>query len=258
MPTPPAQPRRHIGLEHLHLAETDSTNNRAAELAREPARAGAVVTAGVQSRGRGQYGRVWSSEPDANVLMSVLLFPPPALRHPAILTAFAAVTVAETIGRLTGERAAIKWPNDVLFEGAKICGILIESGVHQHGGAAPQHFIVGIGLNVNQTAADFAARDLPGAASLAMITGRRHDVDFVTGSLIDRLDEEYDRLLTGGIAGLESRWRQAIGLVGKPVTVERMDGETRDGHLLAMGFESVELDHRTYKSAEVRHLRARD
>jgi BirA family biotin operon repressor/biotin-[acetyl-CoA-carboxylase] ligase len=250
--------RLHIGLNHIHLPETDSTNNRAAEFAREPSTGGTVITAGVQTRGRGQYGRVWSSEPDSNVLMSVLLFPPPTLRHPAILTAFAAVTVSETVALLTGERAEIKWPNDVLFQGSKICGILIESGIHRHGGDSPQHFIVGIGLNVNQSAADFAARELTAAASLAMITGRRHDVSHVTDTLIDRLDIEYDRLMQGEIAHLESRWKQGIGLVGQQVTVERMDGETHEGHLKDLGFESVDLDVRSFKSAEVRHVRGRN
>lgn len=250
--------RRHIGLRHIHHPETDSTNNRAAELAREAETGGTVITAGVQSRGRGQYGRVWSSMPDENVLMSVLLFPPPALRHPAILTAFAAVSVCETVATLTGESTAIKWPNDVLFQGSKICGILIESGIHRHGGDSPQHFVVGIGLNVNQSSADFAARDLPMAASLAMITGRRHEVDHVANTLIDRLDLEYDRLMRGEHSHLESRWKKGIGLVGRRVAVERMDGDTLVGQLVDFGFETVVLDSRRFKSAEIRHIFPQD
>ncbi|WP_020470205.1 biotin--[acetyl-CoA-carboxylase] ligase [Zavarzinella formosa] len=248
--------RQHIGKQHLHLPETDSTNNRAAELAKNPANAGAVVTAGVQTRGRGQYGRVWQSQPDTNVLMSVLLFPPPELRHPAILTAFAAVVVGEMVLQITGQQTSIKWPNDVLFKGKKICGILIESGVHRHGADSPQHFIVGIGLNVNQTAEDFAAQELPDACSLAMMVGRRLTVSAITEALLDNLDSEYGRLLAGEIAPLEACWKWRMGLLGKPVTVELMDGTEHGGRLRDMGFETVELEDRSFKSVEVRHVRS--
>ncbi len=248
-------PRQHIGRRRLHLPETDSTNNRAAELAQDPANAGAVVTAEAQTHGRGQYGRVWQSRPDTNVLMSVLLFPPPALRHPAVLTAFAAVVVGETVLQLTGQQTTIKWPNDVLVRGQKLCGILIESGVCRHGADTPQHFIVGVGLNVNQTAADFAAQGLPDACSLAMLAGRPLAVEAVTDALIDNLDAEYGHLLDGEIEPLEACWKWRVGLVGKPVTVTLMDGTEHRGRLRDMGFEKVQLDGLVFKSVEVRHIR---
>ena len=85
--------------------------------------------------------------------MSVLLFPPPELRRPALLTAWAAVSVCETIlPGGTGHQATIKWPNDVLVAGRKVCGILIE----QNRGT-----VAGIGLNVNQTQEMFTPRPLP-------------------------------------------------------------------------------------------------
>src|SRR5215213_3318554 len=118
-------PLRHIGRRHIHLDATDSTNTRAAE----PAHAGTVVSADLQTRGRGQHGRVWESPPGVNVLLSALLFPPPALRRPVVLTAFAAVVVGETVLQVTGKQSRIKWPNDVLLGGKKVCGILIEGGV---------------------------------------------------------------------------------------------------------------------------------
>jgi len=245
--------RLHIGRRHTHLPETDSTNSRAAELARDPADAGAVVTAGVQTQGRGQYGRVWQSRPDTNVLLSVLLFPPPELRHPAVLTAFAAVVVGETVLQLTGQQVAVKWPNDVLFRGQKLCGILIESGVF--GGDAPQHFIVGVGLNVNQTAEDFAGQGLPDACSLSMLAGRPLTVATVTDVLIDNMDAEYARLLVGEVEALEDCWKWRLGLAGKTVTVELMDGTEHRGRLIDAGFETVRLERQASKSVEVRHIR---
>src|SRR2546423_15183345 len=95
-------PLRHIGLRRIHLDATDSTNSRAAELARDPAHAGTVVTAEHQLRGRGQYGRTWETPPGTSVLLSALCFPPADLRRPAVLPAFAAVALAETILAPTG------------------------------------------------------------------------------------------------------------------------------------------------------------
>src|SRR5882672_4818005 len=95
--------------------------------------------------------------------MSLLLFPPPDLRRPAILTAWAAVSVCETIRRATDLDATIKWPNDVLIQGRKVCGILIEQG---------RGTVVGIGLNVHQTAESFAAAGLTEAGSLAVFSSR--------------------------------------------------------------------------------------
>src|SRR5206468_7692987 len=86
-----------------------------------------VVLAREQTAGRGQHGRAWQAPAGSSVLLSVLLCPPPALRRPALLTAWAAVSVCETILQLTGLQAKIKWPNDVLIRGRKVCGILIES-----------------------------------------------------------------------------------------------------------------------------------
>src|SRR6478672_6804915 len=108
---------RHIGRRRIHLDATDSTNSRAAELAPDSTHAGTVVTADHQLQGRGQYGRIWESSPGANVLLSALLFPPAELRRPAVLTAFAAVAVVETILRAASRQSSIKWPNDVLIDG---------------------------------------------------------------------------------------------------------------------------------------------
>src|SRR5262245_63098539 len=168
-------PLRHIGRRHFHLDATDSTNSRAAELAHDPANAGTVVTADLQVRGRGQHGRVWESPPGVSALLSALVFPPPDLCRPALLAAWAGVVVGETILQVTGQQTKIKWPNDVLLRGKKVCGILIECGVMPFRGeptASDPHFVVGIGLNVNQSADDFARQSLPDATSLSLAVGR--------------------------------------------------------------------------------------
>src|SRR5205823_1445834 len=86
-------PTKHLGRRILVFDELDSTNSLAAQLAHEPDNAGLVILADRQTAGRGQHGRTWQCPPRSGVLMSVLLFPPPGLRRPAVLTAWAAVCV---------------------------------------------------------------------------------------------------------------------------------------------------------------------
>ena len=133
----PGQSPLALGHPRVHLRLTDSTNNRARELALAGAPHGTLVTAREQTAGRGRGGRRWSAPPGSSVLMSLLLRSPPRL-----LPLIAAVAVCE----VAGEQAQIKWPNDVVLPRptglAKLAGILAE-GRPQQGWA-----VLGIGLNV--------------------------------------------------------------------------------------------------------------
>src|SRR6516225_1254159 len=165
----------HLSSFPKRLLEFDtvvSTNTVALELANDPANHGVVILAREQTAGRGQYGRSWLASPGSSVLMSILLFPPPALRRPALLTAWAAVSVCDLCQQLTGVPARIKWPNDVLIQDRKVCGILIEQ---RAAGADSFASVVGIGLNVTQSAVDFATAGLMEAASLAVYSQRSFD-----------------------------------------------------------------------------------
>jgi BirA family transcriptional regulator, biotin operon repressor / biotin---[acetyl-CoA-carboxylase] ligase len=224
-------PTRRLGRRVLVFDRLDSTNTYAASLAADPANNGLVVLTREQTAGRGQHGRTWTSPTGAGVLLSVLLFPPPALRRPALLTAWAAVSVCETILRVAGLQARIKWPNDVLVRGRKVCGILIEQA---------RGTVVGIGLNVNQAAEWFAAAGLPDAASLATLTAKSFECDHVARTLVAQLDEEYERLCRGDLATLEAGWKRRVGLLGKSVRAECHNGVHR-GRLLAMGWDGLEI-----------------
>jgi BirA family transcriptional regulator, biotin operon repressor / biotin---[acetyl-CoA-carboxylase] ligase len=130
-----------LGHPRLHLRSTDSTNERARALAVAGAPHGMVVTAEVQTAGRGRQGRRWLAPPDSSVLMSLLLRDPPALTP--LIAAVAACDVA-------GERAQIKWPNDIVLPAtagvhpplAKLAGILVEARLQE------RWAVVGIGMNV--------------------------------------------------------------------------------------------------------------
>jgi BirA family biotin operon repressor/biotin-[acetyl-CoA-carboxylase] ligase len=225
-------PTHHIGRRILVYDRVDSTNSVAATLAVDPANAGVVVLANEQTAGRGQYGRHWECPPGAGVLMSVLLFPPPSWNRPAILTAWAAVSVCETVRQLTGLPARIKWPNDVLLRGKKVCGILIEQGLGT---------IAGLGLNVNQPAEAFAAPGLTHGTSLCQFTGEPLDSTAVAQRLINILNEEHERLRQGDLDTLESCWKWNVGLLGRQVAAECAD-RTVHGRLLDLTFSGVLLE----------------
>jgi BirA family biotin operon repressor/biotin-[acetyl-CoA-carboxylase] ligase len=228
---------RRLGRRVLVFDRLESTNTLAAELAAAGAAEGLAVLADEQTAGRGQHGRSWLATPGDAVLLSVLLLPPPALRRPAVLTAWAAVAVATVVEEVAGRPARIKWPNDVLVDRRKVCGILIEQGAGPAGPAT----VAGIGLNVRQSAAVFAAAGLPDATSLALCSAAAPPTPEVARRLLHRLDEEYNRLCAGDLQTLEDNWRRHLGLLGQPVAAECADG-THRGRLRGLCFDAVELD----------------
>jgi BirA family biotin operon repressor/biotin-[acetyl-CoA-carboxylase] ligase len=223
-----------IGRTTLAFESLASTNTAAAELAARADSDGLAVIAKHQTAGRGQYGRTWQSRPGSSLLTSIVLNPPDDLRRPVILTALAAVAVADAILALADVQARIKWPNDLLIGGKKVCGILIE----QHRSTA----ILGIGLNLNQTAEDFAAAGLPEATSLALTAGRSIELRTAAGAVLQRLDREYARLLAGERSAVEADWKWRLGLLGSLVAVELADGPLLRGRLRELAFDRLILD----------------
>jgi BirA family transcriptional regulator, biotin operon repressor / biotin---[acetyl-CoA-carboxylase] ligase len=201
-----------LGRPRLHLRETDSTNDRARELATAGAPHGALVTAAAQSAGRGRQGRTWSAPPGHALLMSVVLREP----HP-LLPLAAAVAVAAA----AGDDARIKWPNDVLVEDRKVAGILAE-GRPQEGWA-----VLGIGVNVA-----VRVRDLPAELHATAGTLGRGPADvepFLTSLLA-----ELERALALPPERMLESWRSRDALLGRPVrwsggegTAAGIDGEGR-------------------------------
>jgi BirA family biotin operon repressor/biotin-[acetyl-CoA-carboxylase] ligase len=228
---------RRVGRRVLVFDAVDSTNTQADLLADDPRHDGLALLADVQSGGRGQYGRSWQCPAGSGVLMSVLLFPTPPLRRPALLTAWAAVSVCETLRSVCSLQGKIKWPNDVLVLGRKVCGILIECGTQPNGAFS---VVAGIGLNLNQTGEDFAAAELAQGGSLRMFTGQEHERDDLARRLLHVLDEEYERLLQGDLTTLEALWKWRIGLLGKNVRADCLNGN-HEGRLLEMGWDGLWL-----------------
>jgi BirA family biotin operon repressor/biotin-[acetyl-CoA-carboxylase] ligase len=178
-----------IGREIIVLEETSSTNDLAARAGDDGLAEGIVIFAEKQRAGRGRLGRAWQSPPYRGLLFSVLLRPAGPLERWSELTFCAALAVAETAERETGRPAAIKWPNDVLIAGRKICGILLEN----HQGRSPGCVVAGIGLNVRQSSDEFPPELRERASSLALMAAPGQTVSRRAAAIgvLERLEHYY-------------------------------------------------------------------
>ena len=188
-----------LGQPHRHFRRTDSTNERAKELALAGAPHGTLVTADEQSAGRGRQGRSWLADPGDALLASVVVRDPEP-----ILPLAAAVAVADACDALTGAHAAIKWPNDVWLDRRKLAGILVE-GRPQEGWA-----VLGIGVNVVTEEFPDELREL--ATSL-----RLEGIDLSTADVLERLLHALDRWLERPTNEVLAAWRARDALLGEEV-----------------------------------------
>ncbi len=152
------------GLRLRYVPEIGSTNTALKELANRGEAAGLALAAGRQSAGRGRMGRSFYSPEDTGVYLSLLLRPRMPAAEAVRLTACAAVAVAETLEELSGRKAEIKWVNDLLMEGKKVCGILTEASLDCENGQL-SYAVVGIGVNALEPKGGFPEelQDIAGA-----------------------------------------------------------------------------------------------
>ena len=194
----------------LYEERLDSTNLYLRRLA-ESAVDGTAVVAGEQSAGRGRSGRSFLS-PRGGVYLSVLYRPEVEPERLPTLAPCAAVAVCCAVEAQCGLRCAIKWPNDVLLEGKKICGILVESVL---GGKRPC-VIVGVGVNANTPAFPDELREIAG--SIAAAAGRDCNLSALAAALLSELDRVYADWLGGG-TGAPEEYRARCLSVGREVLV---------------------------------------
>ncbi len=240
------------------LAETGSTNADAAQWAREGAPHGEVVTADHQRAGRGRLDRSFTIPERSGIAVSVVWRPDVPLRHWVWLPLAAGLALDATLVEL-GVHGRLKWPNDVLVDGRKISGILLER-VETPGTDSAAVAVVGIGLNV-----DLAEDELPvpHATSLRIAGSTDLDRGRVLARLLHHLDEVYREWERADPAALRAAYVERCHTVGRVVDVAMPDGSTlhgtaedvdADGRLVVVGPDLV----RTAVSAgDVTHVRAR-
>ncbi len=203
-----------LGREIISYKKVDSTNTVAYSLAEKGMKEGAVVLADEQTAGKGRHGRAWTSPPKSGIYLSCILRPGIAPNEIAGITLMAAVAVAKSIRELSGLDALIKWPNDILISGKKVCGILTEIKAEQDG---VEFVILGIGLNVNTK-----ARHLPrGATSIREETDRKEDLSRVefTKRILERLETEYMLMKNKGFGPVIEEWKALSAMLGTRVKV---------------------------------------
>jgi len=197
----------------LRLGEVASTQAVAFALAGEGAPDRTVVVADHQTAGRGRFGRRWLDEAGASLLVSILLRPRLEPSRLPLLSYAAAVAVAEALEAAAGLAGRLKWPNDVLVDGRKIAGILLESRI----GQAPA-VVVGIGVNVAQRA--FPPDLAPRVTSVALAGGRSTDREALLAALLESFDAWRGRLEGEGFAAVRERWLALSDTLGRPVRVD--------------------------------------
>lgn len=199
-------PVTRIGTELNYIPSCSSTNDLLKAMAEEGAREGTVLIAGEQTRGKGRLGRSFTSAAGKGVYLSALLRPdlPPEALLP--LTGFAAEAMRRAVFRVAGAQAQIKWVNDPMLNGKKICGILTESAFGA--GGRLRYVVVGIGLNVNYDREDFPPELQTMAGSLKTELGRSFSLPAVAAVMIEELDALYDALLLGAAGPYLDDYRQ--------------------------------------------------
>ena len=212
---------RLVGRRVLYHRTLNSTMDEASRLAVEGSADGTVVVAETQQQGRGRFGRNWVS-PEGNILLSVVLRPP--LEHLPLLSIMGGLATAQAVRKTTGLDPRIKWPNDVVLDGLKTAGVLVESVVE---GGSVCSAVLGIGLNVALDPAQ-SGETAGLATSLERAAGRRLQREVLLGQLLTDLDSLYLKLQQG--QSPLGPWRDLLDTIGQRVQVSwRSGGGPRTG-----------------------------
>jgi len=201
---------RFIGQRVIYYPRLPSTMDVAKRQAQQGATEGTVIVAGEQTAGRGRMKRGWLS-PRGSIALSIILYP--ELAYLSSLIMVASLGVARCIEKVAGLKPEIKWPNDVLINGKKVCGILIESEVK---GSRADYAIIGIGINVNLKPSDFPEIP-PLATSLSHELGREVSQLDMVRCLLAEIERLYLVLPSGDAVYQE--WRHNLVTLGKKVQV---------------------------------------
>ena len=221
-----------IGSEILVFDAIDSTNDLAKQYLENEAAEGLVLIADSQTGGRGRIGRSWVSLPGVGIYLSVILKPEIQPGRVPQLTLLAGLATTLAINEFTPQKARLKWPNDILLKGKKLCGILCEYHSIPNGEAG---VIIGIGINVNHSLSDFPDDLKSSATSLNIETGNPVDRLALVRSLIGNLDQQYDAYLGNGEQAVIEKWLENSDMVGKKITLTQGKSATRG---TALGLDS--------------------
>lgn len=235
-----------VAKEVLYFDTIDSTNTKAQELAEKGYPSGTLVVADKQESGKGRRGRSWVSPSGTGIFMTLMIKPDINPNNASMLTLVAAFAVAKAITSVTGEEALIKWPNDIVVNGKKVCGILTEMNAQFD---YINHIVVGIGINVHN---ESFPEEISQMASSLMIEagGKRFHRAQIIAETMAYFEQYYDTFLkTQDLSALVREYDKLLVNRNKSVRVldpkEPFDGKamgiTPKGELIVDTWESRKL-----------------
>ena len=235
-----------VAKEVLYFDTIDSTNTKAQELAEKGYPSGTLVVADKQESGKGRRGRSWVSPSGTGIFMTLMIKPDINPNNASMLTLVAALAVAKAITSVTGEKALIKWPNDIVINGKKVCGILTEMNAQFD---YINHIVVGIGINVHN---ESFPEEISQMASSLMIEagGKRFHRAQIIAETMSYFEQYYDTFLkTQDLSALVMEYDELLVNRNKSVRVldpkEPFDGKamgiTPKGELIVDTWESRKL-----------------
>lgn len=235
-----------VAKEVLYFDTIDSTNTKAQELAEKGYPSGTLVVADKQEAGKGRRGRSWVSPSGTGIFMTLMIKPDINPNNASMLTLVAALAVAKAITSVTGEEALIKWPNDIVINGKKVCGILTEMNAQFD---YINHIVVGIGINVHN---ESFPEEISQMASSLMIEagGKRFHRAQIIAETMSYFEQYYDTFLkTQDLSALVREYDKLLVNRNKSVRVldpkEPFDGKamgiTPKGELIVDTWESRKL-----------------
>lgn len=236
-----------LGKEILYLHEAGSINDLAKELANYRASEGTIVIAETQTAGRGRLNRKWFS-PIGGLYFSIILRPKLKAKETLKLVFVTGLAVAEVLHENYGLNVETKWPNDVLVNGRKVCGILSEMKTK---GEKVNYTVIGVGINANVNVKKEFPEELKTAAtSIENELGKKVRLEELLKLLLEKLDSLYEQFLKEGFSKILKKWRKYAYFLGKAVEVisgnERLCGlalDVDDKGALVVRLENGTMKH---------------
>lgn len=212
-----------VGKNVQFKSSLDSTNLWAKQLAEAGAEAGTLAVAETQTRGRGRRGRAWTSPEGKNIYMTLVLRPEIQPQDAPMLTLVMGLSAAQAAARVTGLSAGIKWPNDVVLEKKKICGILTEMSVQAE---YVDYVVIGVGINVNQEHFPEELEDK--ATSLRIQAGKKFRRAEIAAAVLEEFEKNYETFLkTCDLSGLQEAYGRHLLNRDQEVRILEKEGEWR-------------------------------
>ncbi len=217
------------GSNVVYYDEIDSTNNRAKEAGDNGTENGTLFVADMQVAGKGRRGRVWQSPSGSSIYMTILLYPKISPMKAPQLTLVMAIAVAEGIQAVTGLDTKIKWPNDIIVNGKKICGILTEMSTEID---YINHVVIGVGINVNQDSFPEDIRKT--ATSLKMELGQKIKRSELIAAVMKSFEKNYEIFVkTEDLSGLQELYNSMLVNLDRDVKVLE-PGNEYEAHALGI------------------------